>query len=61
MDVLEIKGKVNTAICYAKLVEDEAIEAALGRFQLTLVGDARAHEGESLGQVDHLVETSLAV
>ena len=26
MEVLEIKGKVNTAICYAKIVEDEAIE-----------------------------------
>lgn len=26
MDVLEIKGKVNTALCYAKVVEDEAIE-----------------------------------
>lgn len=26
MDVLEIKGKVNTALCYAKIVEDEAIE-----------------------------------
>lgn len=26
MDVMEIKGKVNTAICYAKVVEDEAIE-----------------------------------
>ncbi|MBO4651788.1 MAG: RNA-splicing ligase RtcB, partial [Lachnospiraceae bacterium] len=26
MDVLEIKGKVNTAICYARVVEDEAIE-----------------------------------
>ena len=26
MDQLEIKGKVNTAICYAKVVEDEAIE-----------------------------------
>ena len=26
MDKLEIKGKVNTAICYAKVVEDEAIE-----------------------------------
>ena len=26
MDVIEIKGKVNTAICYAKVVEDEAIE-----------------------------------
>ena len=25
-DVLEIKGKVNTALCYAKVVEDEAIE-----------------------------------
>ena len=26
MNVLEIKGKVNTAICYAKVIEDEAIE-----------------------------------
>ena len=26
MHVIEIKGKVNTAICYAKVVEDEAIE-----------------------------------
>ena len=26
MDVLEIKGKVNTALCYAKVVENEAIE-----------------------------------
>ncbi len=26
MDKLEIKGKVNTAICYARVVEDEAIE-----------------------------------
>ena len=24
--MFEIKGKVNTAICYAKVVEDEAIE-----------------------------------
>ena len=26
MDILEIKGKVNTAICYARVVEEEAIE-----------------------------------
>ncbi|MDD5935197.1 MAG: RtcB family protein [Clostridiales bacterium] len=26
MEALEIKGKVNTAICYAKVVEEEAIE-----------------------------------
>lgn len=26
MDRIEIKGKVNTAICYAKVVENEAIE-----------------------------------
>lgn len=26
MDFMEIKGKVNTAICFAKVVEDEAIE-----------------------------------
>lgn len=26
MEAIEIKGKVNTALCYAKVVEDEAIE-----------------------------------
>lgn len=26
MDKLEIKGKVNTALCYARVIEDEAIE-----------------------------------
>lgn len=26
MDAIEIKGKVNTAICYAKVVEEDAIE-----------------------------------
>ena len=26
MNTIEIKGKINTAICYAKVVEDEAIE-----------------------------------
>ena len=26
MDLIEIKGKINTAICYARIVEDEAIE-----------------------------------
>ncbi|MBO7651087.1 MAG: RtcB family protein, partial [Lachnospiraceae bacterium] len=26
MDMFEIKGKVNTAICYARVVEEEAIE-----------------------------------
>ena len=25
-NMLEIKGKVNTAICYAKVIEEEAIE-----------------------------------
>ena len=26
INMLEIKGKMNTAICYAKVIEDEAIE-----------------------------------
>ena len=26
MNAIEIKGKVNAALCYAKVVEDEAIE-----------------------------------
>ena len=27
MDQIEIKGKVNTAICYARIVEEEAIRS----------------------------------
>jgi tRNA-splicing ligase RtcB len=26
MNVIEIKGKINTAVCYAKVIEDEAVE-----------------------------------
>lgn len=26
MKALEIKGKVNTALCYAKVVEDESVD-----------------------------------
>ena len=34
MDLIEIKGKINTAICYARVVEDEAI--AVSYTHLTL-------------------------
>ena len=42
MDVLEIKGKVNTAICYARVVEDEAIE------QIRRMCDYRMTEGSKI-------------
>ena len=32
MDLIEIKGKINTAICYARVVEDEAIEQIIRIF-----------------------------
>ena len=42
MDRLEIKGKVNTAICYAKIVEDEAID------QIQRMCDYEFTEGSSV-------------
>lgn len=41
MDKLEIKGKVNTAICYARVVEDEAIEQIRRMCDYEITEDAR--------------------
>lgn len=36
MDLIEIKGKINTAICYARVVEDEAIEQMKGIYTTSI-------------------------
>ena len=41
MNALEIKGKVNTAICYAKVVEDEAIEQIRRMCDYSMTEDSR--------------------
>ena len=57
MDQLEIKGKVNTAICYAKVVEDEAIEqirrmcdhAITEGSQIRIMPDVHSGKGCTIG------------
>ena len=39
--MLEIKGKINTAICYAKVIEDEAIEQIRRMCDYSLAGGSR--------------------
>lgn len=57
MDKLEIKGKVNTAICYARVVEDEAIEqsrrmcdyAMADSSRIRIMPDVHAGKGCTIG------------
>lgn len=57
MDKLEIKGKVNTAICYARVVEDEAIEqirrmcdyAMTDGSRIRIMPDVHAGKGCTIG------------
>ena len=57
MEVLEIKGKVNTALCYAKVIEDEAIEQIrrMCDYQMTegsrirIMPDVHAGKGCTIG------------
>ncbi len=57
MNVLEIKGNVNTALCYAKVVEDEAIEqirrmcdyAMTEGSQIRIMPDVHAGKGCTIG------------
>ena len=47
--MLEIKGKVNTAVCFARVVEDEAIEQIRKKFNIPLYTTVN---GESPCEVD---------
>lgn len=57
MNAIEIKGKVNTALCYAKVVEDEAIEqirrmcdyAMTEDSQIRIMPDVHAGKGCTIG------------
>lgn len=57
MNAIEIKGKVNTALCYAKVVEDEAIEqirrmcdyAMTEGSQISIMPDVHAGKGCTIG------------
>ena len=57
MNAIEIKGKVNTALCYAKVVEDEAIEqirrmcdyAMTEGSQIRIMPDVLAGKGCTIG------------
>ena len=57
MNALEIKGKVNTALCYANVVEDEAIEqirrmcdyAMTEGSQIRIMPDVHAGKGCTIG------------
>ena len=57
MNAIEIKGKVNTALCYAKVVEDEAIEqirrmcdyAMTEGSQIRIMPDVHAGKGCTIG------------
>ena len=56
-DMLEIKGKVNTAVCYAKVIEDEAIDqiqrmcdyALTESSQIRIMPDVHAGKGCTIG------------
>jgi len=55
--MIEIKGKVNTAICYARVIEDEAIEqirrmcdyAMTDGFRIRIMPDVHAGKGCTIG------------
>lgn len=53
MDLIEIKGKINTAICYARVVEDEAIE------QIRCMCDYPMTEGSRIRIMKGIYTTSI--
>ncbi len=62
--MLEIKGKVNTAICYAKVIEDDAIEqirrmcdyALTQDSQIRIMPDVHAGKGCTIGTTMTIVD-----
>ncbi len=67
MNTIEIKGKVNTAICYAKVVEDEAIEQIrrMCDFPMTegskirIMPDVHAGKGCTIGTTMTIVDKAV--
>ena len=67
MDKLEIKGKVNTAICYARVVEDEAIDqirrmcdyAMTEGLKIRIMPDVHAGKGCTIGTTMTIVDKAV--
>ena len=65
--MLEIKGKVNTAICYAKVIEDEAIEQIrrmcdyefTAGSQIRIMPDVHAGKGCTIGTTMTIVDKAV--
>ena len=65
--MLEIKGKVNTAICYAKVVEDEAIEQVrrmcdhefTSGSQIRIMPDVHSGKGCTIGTTMTIVDKAV--
>lgn len=59
MNTIEIKGKMNTAICYANVVEDEAIEQIRRMCDYPMTEGAKirimpdVHAGNLIGGYSH--------
>ena len=67
MDKIEIKGKVNTAICYARVVEDEAIEqirrmcdySMTEGSQIRIMPDVHAGKGCTIGTTMTIIDKAV--
>ena len=67
MNVLEIKGNVNTALCYAKVVEDEAIEqikrmcdyAMSEGSKIRIMPDVHAGKGCTIGTTMTIIDKAV--
>lgn len=67
MNTIEIKGKVNTAICYAKVVEDEAIEQIrrmcdydmTAGSQIRIMPDVHSGKGCTIGTTMTIVDKAV--
>ena len=65
--MLEIKGKVNTAICYAKVIEDEAIEQIrrmcdyefTAGSQIRIMPDVHAGKGCTIGTTMTIIDKAV--
>ncbi|MBQ1405642.1 MAG: RtcB family protein [Oscillospiraceae bacterium] len=67
MTMLEIKGKVNTAVCFAKVIEDEAIEQIrrmcdyefTAGSQIRIMPDVHAGKGCTIGTTMTIVDKAV--
>ena len=68
MEAIEIKGRVNTAICYAKVVENEAIEqvrrmcdyVVTEGSKIRIMPDVHAGKGCTIGTTMTIIDKAVA-